>query len=315
MRCAHGGLGLGQVHAVVDADRLDQVVVQHGLHAPALARAPPRRCRSGSTRPSSGSSRSSCSASHSQSASEAVGADVELVDLQLLRRGHEFLDDGLHGAVSGRARRARSPADPAALTVSMVIGPVFDSLRIHQLLQRLAAQQRHVGVGDQHQLALALAAAASACITACAVPSCGSCTANSAASPTNCRTGSAPWPTTMHRLLRGDLAHGLAARARAWACRTADAAPWALPSAFACPARRPAEQQRPSFGLLRRSRRVNCMVAAGAWALTVREKYPPARVCVSKLGRLDSNQDPQIQSLVCCHCTTPQGTVHALNGS
>jgi hypothetical protein len=25
-----------------------------------------------------------------------------------------------------------------------------------------------------------------------------------------------------------------------------------------------------------------------------------------RLGRLDSNQDPQIQSLVCCHCTTPQ---------
>ena len=26
-----------------------------------------------------------------------------------------------------------------------------------------------------------------------------------------------------------------------------------------------------------------------------------------RLGRLDSNQDPQIQSLVCCRCTTPQG--------
>ena len=26
---------------------------------------------------------------------------------------------------------------------------------------------------------------------------------------------------------------------------------------------------------------------------------------MTELGRLDSNQDPQIQSLVCCHCTTP----------
>ena len=27
-----------------------------------------------------------------------------------------------------------------------------------------------------------------------------------------------------------------------------------------------------------------------------------------RLGHLDSNQDPQIQSLVCCHCTMPQNT-------
>src|SRR5574337_106769 len=38
----------------------------------------------------------------------------------------------------------------------------------------------------------------------------------------------------------------------------------------------------------------------------LREKSPPARVGWSRLGRLDSNQDPQIQSLVCCPCTTPQ---------
>ncbi len=37
-----------------------------------------------------------------------------------------------------------------------------------------------------------------------------------------------------------------------------------------------------------------------------REKNPPERGIFIRLGRLDSNQDPQIQSLVCCHCTTPQ---------
>ena len=33
---AHGSLGLGQVHAVVDADGLDQVAVEHSLHRAAL---------------------------------------------------------------------------------------------------------------------------------------------------------------------------------------------------------------------------------------------------------------------------------------
>ena len=45
------------------------------------------------------------------------------------------------------------------------------------------------------------------------------------------------------------------------------------------------------------------------------QKYPPARVYWSWLGRLDSNQDPQIQSLVCCHCTTPQGNCAACTHS
>src|SRR5512138_3853299 len=33
------------------------------------------------------------------------------------------------------------------------------------------------------------------------------------------------------------------------------------------------------------------------------------------LGRLDSNQDPQLQRLVCCPCTTPQCVAHCITAT
>jgi hypothetical protein len=39
-----------------------------------------------------------------------------------------------------------------------------------------------------------------------------------------------------------------------------------------------------------------------------------ARLPAYLLGHLDSNQDPQIQSLVCCHCTMPHCSISIYAG-
>ena len=85
---------------------------------------------------------------------ETVRADVQLLDGQLLRRGGGFLDNGLHIPI-------RIPDHPPKATrVGGDDGQHGDRagvflLGLDQAVEGLGAQERHIGIGDQHQVRFA----------------------------------------------------------------------------------------------------------------------------------------------------------------
>jgi hypothetical protein len=146
---AHGGFRLCQMDAGVGADGLLQVVQQHRLdRQPVLHRQLDRvrqvvlalfrepDARQGIPQPVR---------------TEAVGANVQLLDLLLLLGGGALLDDGIH-----RSRRVAHDAAEAARILrddgqqAERAGVVL--LRLHEAGQRLGAQQGHVAVADKHQV-------------------------------------------------------------------------------------------------------------------------------------------------------------------
>ena len=146
---AQGGFCLRQVHAGIDADGLDQVIVQHGLygqvildgelhhvgqiilallriHLDAMQRIPQPLGLGSSTRPRS-----------------ARGWQAVLAWPRILRRW--LARCRLRCARSGQSR-----VGPSAITVSRLSGPGVVVLGLDKPLEGFAAQQRHIRVGDEY---------------------------------------------------------------------------------------------------------------------------------------------------------------------